>query len=104
MRRTKIIATIGPASDTDAALDGLIELRVDSSNGVAIQTTVVEGGELGEHKGINAPGVSLPASAITPKDITDLRFGLSMGVDMVAISFVQTAQDLQDARALIKTS
>ena len=56
-----------------------------------IETTVVEGGELGEHKGINAPGVPLPASAITPKDIDDLKFGLSLGVDMVAISFVQSA-------------
>ena len=54
------------------------------------ETTVVEGGELGEHKGINAPGVALPASAITPKDVDDLKFGLSLGVDMVALSFVQT--------------
>ena len=45
--------------------DGLVELRVDSSDGREIQTTVVEGGEIGEHKGINAPGVPLPASAIT---------------------------------------
>ena len=61
-----------------------------STDGTEIQTTVVEGGELGEHKGINAPGVPLPASAITPKDVDDLRFGLSLGVDMVALSFVQT--------------
>ena len=64
-----------------------------------IQTTVVEGGEIGEHKGINAPGVPLPTSAMTPKDVDDLEFGLSLGVDMVALSFVQTAADLQQARA-----
>ena len=56
--------------------DGRVELRVEATDGTEIQTTVVEGGELGEHKGINAPGVPLPASAITPKDVEDLRFGL----------------------------
>ncbi len=81
--------------------DGLVELRVEESDGVTIQTTVVEGGTIGEHKGINAPGVPLPASAITPKDIADLSCGLSLGVDMVALSFVQHASDLQQARQLM---
>jgi pyruvate kinase len=81
--------------------DGTIELRVEESDGREIRTTVVEGGELGEHKGINAPGVPLPTSAITNKDIDDLRFGLSLGVDMVAVSFVQSAADLRRARQLI---
>ena len=56
-----------------------------------LTTVVVTGGPLGEHKGINAPGVRLPASCITDKDEADLRFGLTLGVDFVAISFVQTA-------------
>ena len=81
--------------------DGLIQLRVDASDGTEILTTVVDGGELGEHKGINAPGVPLPTSAITKKDIADLRFGLALGVDMVAVSFVQTAADLRRARHLM---
>ena len=81
--------------------DGSIELRVDATDGATIQTTAIEGGEIGEHKGINAPGVPLPASAITPKDADDLRFGLSLGVDMVAVSFVQTAADLRQARQLM---
>ena len=81
--------------------DGLIELRVEGTDGIEIQTTVVEGGQLGERKGINAPGVVLPASAITPKDIDDLKFGLSIGVDMVAVSFVQSATDLRQARQLM---
>ena len=81
--------------------DGLIELRVDAADGRDIQTTVLEGGEIGEHKGINAPGIKLPASAITPKDADDLRFGLSLGVDMIAVSFVQTEADLQQARSLM---
>ena len=81
--------------------DGSIELRVDATDGATIQTTAIEGGEIGEHKGINAPGVALPASAITPKDVEDLTFGLSLGVDMVAVSFVQTAADLRQARQLM---
>src|SRR5437899_6560490 len=81
--------------------DGRIEPRVDGTGGAEIQTTVLDGGELGEHKGISAPGVALPTSAITPKDVDDLKFGLSLGVDMVAISFVQTAGDLRQARQLM---
>jgi pyruvate kinase len=80
--------------------DGLVELRVEATDGTEILTTVVDGGEIGEHKGINAPGVPLPASAITPKDVDDLRFGLELGVDMVALSFVQNAGDLRQARQL----
>ncbi len=81
--------------------DGTIELRVDASDGAEIQTTVVEGGQIGEHKGINAPGVALPASAITSKDIEDLRFGLLLGVDMIGLSFVQSAADLLQAREVM---
>jgi pyruvate kinase len=81
--------------------DGLVELRVDSTDGKEIKTTVIDGTELGEHKGITAPGVQLPTSAITMKDVDDLVFGLSLGVDMVAVSFVQTAADLKRARELM---
>src|ERR1700676_1554688 len=84
--------------------DGLIELRVEDSDGVEIRTTVVEGGRLGEHKGINAPGVALPASAITARDVEDLTFGLSLGVDMMAISFVQTGADVEEARRLLRAA
>jgi pyruvate kinase len=87
--------------DSLLVADGLVELRVDASDGRDIQTTVVEGGLIGDHKGINAPGVPLPASAITPKDIADLHLGVSLGVDMIALSFVQSATDLHDARALL---
>ena len=81
--------------------DGSVELHVEQSDGREIITTVVDGGAIGEHKGINAPGVPLPASAITPKDVDDLRFGLSLGFDMVAVSFVQTEADLELARHLM---
>src|SRR5438132_1691067 len=82
--------------------DGMVELRVDSADGREIKTTVIEGGQIGEHKGINAPGVPLPTSAITPKDVDDLAFGLSLGVDLVALSFVQTADDLRRGRQLLR--
>jgi pyruvate kinase len=84
--------------------DGRIALRVESSDGTTATTTVVAGGPLGEKKGINLPGVELPASALTPKDIADLRFGLARGVDIVALSFVQTAEDVRMARAIIAES
>src|SRR3954466_4780760 len=89
------------AGDRLLLADGRVELRVDSTTGTEIRATVIDGGEIGEHKGINAPGVPLPTSAITPKDIEDLKFGLSLGVDMVALSFVQTAADVQLARRIL---
>ena len=84
--------------------DGSIELVVDGSDGVEIQTKVVEGGTLKEHQGISAPGVMLGGSAITPKDLDDLRFGASLGVDLVAVSFVRTAEDLREARRLLEAA
>jgi pyruvate kinase len=77
--------------------DGRIELLVAETKDDHLQTVVVHGGELGAHKGINAPGVRLPNSAVTDKDARDLRFGLAMGVDLVALSFVQTADDVRRA-------
>jgi pyruvate kinase len=81
--------------------DGRIELNVTGRSPEELTTVVVHGGPLGAHKGINAPGVALPPSAVTDKDVVDLRFGLSMGVDLVALSFVQTAEDVGRAREII---
>jgi pyruvate kinase len=81
--------------------DGLIELRVDDTTGTEIRTTVVEGGTLGERKGINAPGVRVQSSAVTERDIEDLTFGLSLGVDLVAVSFVRSGADLREARQIM---
>ena len=78
--------------------DGHIQLRVDAVEPSGVQTTVVDGGMLGEHKGINLPGVVLPSAGLTPKDADDLRFGARVGVDCVALSFVQSADDLRAAR------
>jgi pyruvate kinase len=80
--------------------DGKIELRVESAAAGRILTRVVDGGALGEHKGINAPNVPLPPVGVTAKDEADLRFGLAAGVDLVALSFVQSPDDLAKARAI----
>jgi pyruvate kinase len=81
--------------------DGRIELRVTEVGRDELTTVVVTGGPLGEHKGINAPGVALPPSSITEKDAADLRFGLQLGIDLLALSFVQTADDVLRARQLM---
>lgn len=80
--------------------DGKIELEVESASPGEIHTRVIEGGELGEHKGINAPHVPL-RSDMTEKDRRDLAFGLALGVDMVALSFVQAADDITRARIVM---
>lgn len=64
-------------------------------------TVVVTGGELSDRKGVNVPNVVLPLSPMTEKDRQDLRFGLDLGADWVALSFVQRPQDIAEARRLI---
>jgi pyruvate kinase len=81
--------------------DGLIELRVRAVNGEDVECEVVNGGLLGENKGINLPGTVVRVPALSEKDKKDLAFGLKSGVDMVAVSFVRTAQDVKEARRFI---
>ncbi len=84
--------------------DGRIELRVQGREGDSLVTVVVNGGLLGGKKGINAPGVALPTSAVTEKDEQDLRFGLELGVDFVALSFVQRPEDVLRARQVAEAA
>ena len=81
--------------------DGRLRLRVDACSGEHADTTVVNGGRISDRKGVNLPGVVLPISPLTPKDREDLTFGLSLGVDWFALSFVQRPQDIEEARAVI---
>ena len=81
--------------------DGRIRLRIERCGPDFAETTVIEGGRLSDHKGVNLPGVPLPIAALTDKDRRDLRFGLDLGVDWVALSFVQRAADVAEARRLI---
>src|SRR5215472_14179423 len=81
--------------------DGLIELRVRGLRGKDVLCDVINGGLLGEQKGINLPGVALSIPALTTKDRRDLEFGLKHGVDAVALSFVRTAADVTEAKQII---
>lgn len=85
--------------------DGVLEFKVDRVEDTTVHCTVVHGGHLGEHKGINLPGVNVSAPALTPKDIEDLEFGLEhMDIDFVALSFVRTAEDIIDLKCRIEKS
>lgn len=82
--------------------DGKIRLRVKKVSDDCIQTVVINGGSLSNNKGLNVPSVQLPISALSLKDREDLEFSLGLGVDWVALSFVQRPEDIIEARALIK--
>ncbi len=83
--------------------DGKLRLRVDAVRDTEIVTTVVNGGVLSDRKGVNIPDAEIPIPALTDKDRRDLAFALSMGADWIALSFVQRAADLHEARALVGT-
>jgi pyruvate kinase len=82
--------------------DGLVRLRVEEVEHGRARCTVVVGGVVSSHKGVNLPGVALPIPSLTPKDIGDLELALSLGVDYVALSFVRSAVDLRELRTLIE--
>ena len=87
---------------TDLLLDdGKLRLRVDRFAADHADTTVMVGGTLSDRKGVNVPGVVLPISPLTEKDLADLAFGLELGVDWVALSFVQRPEDIREAREII---
>lgn len=75
--------------------DGLIELRVARIRGADVECRVINGGMLGEHKGINLPGIAVRVPSLTEKDEEDLEFAIKNGADMVAVSFVRTAEDVR---------
>jgi pyruvate kinase len=75
--------------------DGLIELRVTALHALDVECEVVNGGMLGEHKGINLPGISVRVPSLTTKDEEDLDFAVKNGVDAIAVSFVRTAEDIR---------
>jgi len=78
--------------------DGLIELRVHEVVGDDVSCDIVNGGMLGENKGINLPGILVRVPSLTDKDTEDLEFALKNGVDAIAVSFVRTAEDVRLVR------
>lgn len=81
--------------------DGLIELRIDDIDGTEIHCTVMNGGPVSNHKGVNVPGSSLSMPYISEQDKADLIFGARLGFDFVAASFVRSADDIRAIRALL---
>lgn len=91
------------AEGTELLLDdGRIRLRVERFTAHQAETRVLTGGLLSDRKGVNVPGVVLPLSALTDKDRRDLEFGLELGVDWVALSFVQRPEDIEEIKALVQ--
>ena len=82
--------------------DGLIELEVKNINGNEITCKVLNGGELGERKGVNVPNVPVRLPALTKKDREDIIFGVEQGIDFIAASFVRSAEGILEIRALLK--
>ncbi|MDP7540167.1 MAG: pyruvate kinase, partial [Alphaproteobacteria bacterium] len=80
--------------------DGRIHLRVTACGEDFAETEVVTGGALSDHKGVNLPGAVLPLKALTDKDRRDLAFAVNLGVDWLALSFVQRPEDVAEARIL----
>ena len=81
--------------------DGRVSLKVIDCGADYADAEVIAGDELSNHKGLNLPGVQLPIAALTEKDRDDLAFGLDLGVDWVALSFVQRPEDMAEARELV---
>ena len=88
--------------DTLLLADGALELRVEKVEDADIHCRVILGGKLSSHKGINLPSRSIRAPILTNKDYEDLAFGLTQGVDYVALSFVRSASDIEVARAYMR--
>ena len=81
--------------------DGLIELRVDSVTDTEIHCTVINGGPVSNHKGVNVPGAELSMPFISEQDRSDIEFGCKMGYEYIAASFVRTADDVRDIRKIL---
>ncbi|WP_309716029.1 pyruvate kinase [Armatimonas sp.] len=82
--------------------DGLLELQVETVESESVVCRVIAGGVLSSGKGVNLPGVPLSVAAVTEKDEADLKFGLALGVDYVALSFVRDVADVHRLRALME--
>ncbi|MDI3480527.1 MAG: pyruvate kinase [Tepidanaerobacteraceae bacterium] len=82
--------------------DGLIELEVKESGEREVLCRVVNGGEISDKKGVNIPNKSIPQPAVTQKDVEDILFGIRMGIDFVAASFIRKASDVLEIRKILE--
>ncbi|MEI7029845.1 pyruvate kinase [Streptomyces pratensis] len=81
--------------------DGRVTLEVTDVDGPRVHTTVIEGGMVSDHKGLNLPGVAVSVPALSDKDIDDLRWALRTGADVIALSFVRTGHDIHDVHRIM---
>ncbi|MET9425073.1 pyruvate kinase [Streptomyces sp. NPDC006540] len=81
--------------------DGKVALEVTAIDGPRVTTTVVEGGMVSDHKGLNLPGVAVSVPALSEKDIEDLRWALGIGADIIALSFVRNGNDIDDVHRVM---
>lgn len=100
LHHPEIFAAVLPGQDL-LIDDGRVRVRVVSSGPKEIEAEVLVGGVISDRKGVNLPGTTLDLSPLTAKDRDDLEFGLSLGVDWVALSFIQKASDVIEARRLV---
>lgn len=92
------------SGDTLLLNDGLISLQVERVEGTRIHTTVVDGGILSDHKGINLKGGGLSAPALTDVDRENIKLAAELGIDFLAVSFVRTGEDVHEARRLFEAA
>ena len=96
----EIFAAIQPGDDL-LIDDGKVRLRVLSCNKEQAEVQALNAGMISDRKGVNVPGAILPLSALTEKDREDLAFGLSIGIDWIALSFVQRPEDIHELKAIV---
>ncbi|MBF6046807.1 pyruvate kinase [Streptomyces sp. NRRL B-1677] len=81
--------------------DGRVTLEVTEVDGPRVRTIVIEGGMVSDHKGLNLPGVAVSVPALSDKDVEDLRWALGIGADIIALSFVRSADDVADVHRVM---
>ena len=91
---------VGPG-DTILLADGTVELTVVATGAGEVECVVARGGTIRDRSGMNLPGVAVSAPSLTDKDVVDLRFALGLGVDLVALSFVRSPDDIAAVRAVM---
>jgi len=92
------------AGDSLLIDDGNVRLLAESTDGIEVVCRVIEAGRVSDHKGLNLPGVRVSAQSMTDKDRDDLRFALSLRVDLIAMSFVRDPDDIREAHAIMDES
>jgi len=97
----EILATLQPG-DSLLLDDGKLRMNVEKAGEGYVECTVEVGGSLSNRKGVNCPSIIIPISALTPKDKRDLDFALAIGVDWVALSFVQKPEDIREIQAIVQ--